>query len=1195
MTAQSATDGPLSGRAVPAADRRLDTLALLVVLLPGALGLSVVRGTVGVLYGLLHGIAVFAFAAGAAWLFRSETRTVAVSSRDALLVLFVLLIPATWLGNPLSFASLQPFAFWLEGLVFYLLLTAAYRDGAGPEPIERLLVALSLCVASSGVLRALFPDAALAVRPYTPFTFDANTAATLLVPGLFVGLHRLANTRRHKSRAAWLALLGLLLADLALTDSRAVWLGFAASGVFGMLVYSRDTVHSSAAQCLGIKLRSRRICLALLGLFWTGSAVFLATLPFWFSMIADVAGESIGGRLRRWANGVMMVYHFFPFGVGAGNWLDQFPRFRGLAAADPAGLLSPFNTILQLAAEGGVLLVMAFAVLVSERLAGEGFRGRALFIKCALLCLLIASFFHISFLSNTIVLIWAVVLLLAAGGGARSSRSVRLRVRTIAVVCVALSGAVLTFKLVATWGSIRSAVIVNHLVYMDDRPAFSFESRVRKLLPGPVLAYLEDVDYRKESPDTLPAGRFATGFLRSTYSVIGSREAAAGRCAAAEKWFHAALRRNPNDVRAKTGLCECSAEFARWTTATKQCTEAVALAPGQAAAHENLGLALQQQGNWQGALDQLHQARRLVDANIGDYQFGRPSVPLISGYLRQRRHIEEQLGTLYSSSPLAPDRSEELGRIAEVPEVHKSLTLYAGRVLLSNNEAGRYDLWQIDGNSGAAKLLTNDSLDPFRLSVGTRNRALFFVSDRLGDYHYSLYAMNLFQRKPWRIAPSESDASVAEYAVSPDGRYVAYKEERGHRRRLVVQRLATGRKTRVPGLSFDYGKPTWSDDSARLAFVSGPRTVGVYAIAENKLLLSMRYDAKIIDLAFAPSGGELWVLERNPDESARLDVLDVATGAMRVINTDSRRLVTVHPTGKRQLLIREFVGDRYLMRSFDTVRGVWAEAGPSDGVSYAPVVDRFARKAYYLHTGTGSPIELLALDLDTLAWHSIHRFSSLSPKETTPFARIPLDEAGGASYYFYEPEAATGMPVVIWLHGSSSSFSPRWHKYAQYFTRAGFAFAALNFSGSTGVPRPDLDRSALHQLQAKEVHMLVDQIRSQPRYRDSPVVALGVSYGTLLVDFTLSRYPDIFDAVVEYSPLVVPRHIPAPLPYLAFAGENDAYADIAGIRAAFAKSVPHRTLRVFADEGHDLRHRRHIVERLEKTAAFIGSLRRGTR
>ena len=72
-------------------------------------------------------------------------------------------------------------------------------------------------------------------------------------------------------------------------------------------------------------------------------------------------------------------------------------------------------------------------------------------------------------------------------------------------------------------------------------------------------------------------------------------------------------------------------------------------------------------------------------------------------------------------------------------------------------------------------------------------------------------------------------------------------------------------------------------------------------------------------------------------------------------------------------------------------------------------------------------------------------------------------------------------------------------------------------------------------------------------------------------------------------------HTGTPLLDLAFAGENDAYADIAGICAAFAKSVPHRTLRVFADEGHDLRHRRHIVERLEKTAAFIGSLRRGTR
>ena len=40
----------------------------------------------------------------------------------------------------------------------------------------------------------------------------------------------------------------------------------------------------------------------------------------------------------------MMVSHFFPFGVGAGDSLDQFPGFRGLLGGrSPAGLLSAFR------------------------------------------------------------------------------------------------------------------------------------------------------------------------------------------------------------------------------------------------------------------------------------------------------------------------------------------------------------------------------------------------------------------------------------------------------------------------------------------------------------------------------------------------------------------------------------------------------------------------------------------------------------------------------------------------------------------------------------------------------------------------------------------------------------------------------------------------------------------------------------
>jgi acetyl esterase/lipase len=210
------------------------------------------------------------------------------------------------------------------------------------------------------------------------------------------------------------------------------------------------------------------------------------------------------------------------------------------------------------------------------------------------------------------------------------------------------------------------------------------------------------------------------------------------------------------------------------------------------------------------------------------------------------------------------------------------------------------------------------------------------------------------------------------------------------------------------------------------------------------------------------------------------------------------------------------------------------------------------------------------------------RFDSITADQIIPNRRRVIDPDRDVVVYRYS-NGNTGDGAIIWLHGGSDRFSPRWHVYAQYFAGAGFEFLALNYSEPW--PRDVGDYAE----QAREVAAMVRSLRREGFRR---VFLIGVSTGTQIIQKYLSDDLESVEAVVEFSPVnnehwESPRILP---PLLAFTGENDP---LLNHERRVAEIDAHRALGnsidwiVYDNEGHDLRGRYPIEDRIARTLQFL--------
>ena len=137
-------------------------------------------------------------------------------------------------------------------------------------------------------------------------------------------------------------------------------------------------------------------------------------------------------------------------------------------------------------------------------------------------------------------------------------------------------------------------------------------------------------------PPALPADDDPTRYLEAVAGVesIGQR-------AVATRAYRAALARWPGAARAALGLGNVAAADARWADATQAYRDALALSPEDAAARNNLAIALSRQGCRAAALQEIERAR--ADAGGG---------PLAAEIAASRAEIEAAAPSEAGSCPV---------------------------------------------------------------------------------------------------------------------------------------------------------------------------------------------------------------------------------------------------------------------------------------------------------------------------------------------------------------------------------------------------------------------------------------------------------------------------------------------------------------------------------------------------------------
>ncbi|MEM7196414.1 MAG: O-antigen ligase family protein [Pseudomonadota bacterium] len=1091
-----------------------------------------------------------------------------------MLTFVYLLFRVNWAAD--SWDVVAAAQWWLEGcLLTWMLSCLLARDSLHNYYVATLIV-LGLLHVATIVLRIYCQRCGSEIWIFRPFTLDANSRSGLQLIPMFFALGLLQSTKQLYIRAICVLLIAGSVLILYVNDSRATYLGL----FVGLVAW--------AAQSNWLGTQNIRRILSPLSVFLTITLVLIVglfSISFWVDSAVHWLDGSSEGRVRRWANGMALALQYFPWGAGTGEWENQFENFRHSVIADPGGISFAFNWYLQLLVEGGIVLFLLVIAAIAVSLAGPTVDPVHLSAKCAVLALSVFAIFHMPFEYKSLVIHWFALLAYTQSRKPADEDSTpglpdRKQIPVVAVILVLAATGTLYAQTLSTLANVRSAVAGVSVRHQNGETSIAIGQVARKL-PHNMQAFLTDVDYYEKTPDDFDFSRYTTHGYRKILGRVGENLAASGQCDRAIDWLDAEIRRHPKNGRAWTTKCRCLLEISASADVSRPvCQTAVTTRPHDISSRLSFSESLLQSGDAAGALQQTMQADALGASQVGAHEFGRKSIGLLDQRLAQLRKV--QLIQQRSRTKLSLDPPP--ASLLSVPEVHKTLTQTRDSIVFTSNESGRYELWSVPKSGGDATLLSNHSKDPFSPQADTHGRSVHFVSDSFGDGRYQLYNRDIRTKTSRPLSELEPDMEIGVYRLSPQENQIAFVRKDTDRDSFQILDIQTSETTTI-ALDFNqYSKIAWSRDSRQLAVAGDISRVAIYDLDSGQIrYLESSIFGRVLDLDFSPGGNQLAVVLRAVKNRHHVLSYDTKELSYETLPVDSIRPVTVDWISPDRLIFRVFDNDRYLLKAFTPTSNIVSHLGPEDGVVYDVIRDHTGTTLYFVHTSPDLPPSINSLNVETGSWDVLYRLSHIQPRSDISYRLEQLDLGDrSVPVHWYTPED-NAKGTVVWLHGGSSSFSPRWHKYAQYYSANGYEFAALNFSGSTGQFRSVGSYSELQSLQIEELTGLIEKIS------EAPIILLGVSSGTRLLRAYETQPNSRFDATIEFAPL---SFLPPPTnrPKIMYVGENDPYFE--GEQTHQSSDDFEYTVRIFENEGHDLRQTSNIRYRLEDSLRFLDSLPR---
>lgn len=1081
---------------------------------------------------------------------------------------------------------------WMYCVIAFLLVRSLLRASNNRACFEWVMVAGGGLYAAGFVLYMTGVIEQSEAGLLNPFAQNRNYVAQFMVLPLACGIALLMN--RENGGNPWLrrllltAVVSLLLLAILLTRSRGVWVGLTvgAGVVILWLLLQREfnvkaTLRGLAVGGLGV------ISLALV--IQQLAPIFDLPTPLdTLRTFLDLEDGSSGGRLRRWQNGWPMLLDHPWFGVGPGQWELAFHQYRHGVVGDPPGYPVPFNAWLRLAAESGLVALGALAgwlvLLIWTRLRTR--RGGYVYVG-ALIALGVAALFHSSFSIPLLQVNFFLVAAAAAVSASDQPHAIQKDSRLVPLLLCGVLLAMLPYQFKVAAAKIGYEAIDDQLGPASRwaRQRGTFRFLVNRISPGHPVAHWLDKDRAELRLPEIQL--YGTGRQHNAALLLADDAAEFGNPQEAAELYKMALLRSPRDPAVYLGYCRLLLSAGALAEAERFCAD------GLSRSHHNVALSVamasvyREMNKNQDARVQLQSALESLEFLTEQTPIGRVGERKRRAQLRQAADIETTLDAIDDVVPIMRDT-------AAIALTHKKIARYGDEVLFASNRSGRFELWRVDPD-GRASLESNDEYVYFRPQVADKRDTVYFLSDRMGDGVFFLYQRNLVTGKVSLLGNQFRGTSVGDFSVSPDQNYIVYQTRFPQADFLWLTDLDSGGALAIASESALKSDPVFSPDSRSILFVRDRRELVELSIETGMARLIKRSLQPVYDPVFNPAGTQLLYVSRSGSGASQIQRVDRTTGVSEALVDSPEGLFTPLWLDPDRFLYRVKRDDAYLMREFIISQGRSFPVGPTAGVVYLPELDSLRRDLRVVHASESSPGNLLKISQDSMRDQDIQTPFADSKLSRLPMARqIVVANGLNTPVYTVWPEQDNALPgAVIWLHGSGSGLSPRWHPYAQFFARAGLVFSGVNYLSGFGTT------ATAEQRQAAVSNALQSLARSG-RVDMRQVYLIGVSSGSVVARQFASANPSLVAGLIEYSPAGDWRdtmhagnkteEAGDSVRRLLFWGENDIRYHRAQIEPAMITnrlSSPTINHIVLEDEGHDIRRAASIERRLQLTMSFI--------
>ncbi len=240
-----------------------------------------------------------------------------------------------------------------------------------------------------------------------------------------------------------------------------------------------------------------------------------------------------------------------------------------------------------------------------------------------------------------------------------------------------------------------------------------------------------------------------------------------------------------------------------------------------------------------------------------------------------------------------------------------------------------------------------------------------------------------------------------------------------------------------------------------------------------------------------------WAAAKGKDPSAVEDLLVYS------VNVDGIESMVVLALDASRKQIRKIVP------KLEGVIGTF-DVSPSGAVAFASVESSTRpTEVYKIDLATG------AVSRETTSDHAGIEEDKLVPHQLVSF---PTFDGRKISSFWWAPQGASSLPVVIEIHGGPESQAQPWFSpVRQYLALSGYAVAAPNVRGSIGYGKSfaHLDDKDKREDSVRDIHELGKYLATRPDVDPKRIALYGGSYGGYMVLAGLTLYPDQWAAGVD--------------------------------------------------------------------------------